>query len=242
MANEYDNITASHYAAYRPSLHSEILSGFLELNKEFELGLDVGCGTGQSSVALANYCTKVIGVDPSNEMLEKSLQHPKITYQLINSNTLHFDSNVFNVVTFAGSLYYAKSQSTLIEIVRVAKKDCKIIIYDFEVFLEPICIQLGLLSDVTQSNDYDHKANFSGLDQQFITLDNELINTVSLDIKITDLAHLLLSSKDYYARLSKAFGATNLYEETTKQLQSILKNEMTSLKAMTYLTSYKVIK
>tara|TARA_R110000737_G_scaffold341716_2_gene365859 strand:- start:2233 stop:2961 length:729 start_codon:yes stop_codon:yes gene_type:complete len=242
MIKEYDNITALHYAAYRPSLHAKILKARFDYSKKFELGLDVGCGTGQSSIALANYCKSVIGIDPSNDMLEKSLQHPKITYHLINSNTLHFESDVFDVITFAGSLYYAKSQSMLNEIVRVAKKNCKIIIYDFEIFLEPICIQLGLLSNETQTNDYDHQANFSGLDEQFITLDNELINTVSLDIKITDLAHLLLSSKDNYARLVKAYGTTNLYNETIKQLQSVFKNEMTSLKAMTYLTSYNVIK
>jgi ubiquinone/menaquinone biosynthesis C-methylase UbiE len=242
MIKEYDNITAIHYAAYRPSLHAKILKALFDSSEKFELGLDVGCGTGQSSIALANYCTSIIGVDPSNEMLEKSLQHPKTTYQLINSNTLHFASDVFDVITFAGSLYYAKSQITLDEIVRVAKKNCKIIVYDFEIFLEPICIQLGLLSDETQTNNYDHQANFSGLNEQFITLNNELINTVSLDIKITDLAHLLLSSKDNYARLAKAFGATHLYNETTKQLQSVFKNEMTSLKAMTYLTSYHVIK
>tara|TARA_R110002126_G_scaffold145639_2_gene291649 strand:+ start:1318 stop:2046 length:729 start_codon:yes stop_codon:yes gene_type:complete len=242
MIKEYDNITALHYAAYRPSLHAKILKSLFDSSKKFALGLDVGCGTGQSSIALANYCKSVIGIDPSNEMLEKSLQHAKITYQLINSNTLHFDSDVFDVITFAGSLYYAKSQTMLNEIVRVAKKNCKIIIYDFEIFLEPICKQLGLLSNETQTNDYDHQANFSGLDEQFITLDNELINTVSLDIKITDLAHLLLSSKDNYARLVKAYGTTNLYNETTKQLQSVFKSEMTSLKAMTYLTSYHVIR
>jgi ubiquinone/menaquinone biosynthesis C-methylase UbiE len=242
MIKKYENITALHYASFRPSLHAKILKPLFDSSEKFELGLDVGCGTGQSSIALTNYCKNVIGVDPSNEMLEKSLQHPKITYQLINFNTLHFDGDVFDVITFAGSLYYAKSQIILDEIVRVAKKNCKIIIYDFNIFLEPICIQLGLLIDTTQTNDYNHQANFSELNEQFITLDNELINTVSLDIKITDLTHLLLSSKENYARLAKAFGATNLYNETTKQLQSVFKNEMTSLKAMTYLTSYHIIK
>ncbi|SEL94044.1 Methyltransferase domain-containing protein [Maribacter orientalis] len=242
MAKEYDIITALHYATYRPSLHSEILSAFLESNKKYEFGLDVGCGTGQSSIALANYCSNVVGVDPSNEMLEKSLQHPIITYQLIDSNTFNFDNDVFDIITFAGSLYYAKSQSTLDEIIRVAKKNCRIIIYDFEIFLEPICIQLGLSSKIKQPNDYNHQANFSELDEQFITFDNELNNEVSLDIKITDLTHLLLSSKENYDRLSEAFGAIDLYDETTMRLQTVLKNNITTLKAMTYLTSYSVIK
>ena len=242
MSKEYDKITASHYAAYRPSLHAKILKAVFDSSEKFELGLDVGCGTGKSSIALANYCSNVVGVDPSNEMLEKSLQHPIITYQLIDSNTFNFDNDVFDIITFAGSLYYAKSQSTLDEIIRVAKKNCRIIIYDFEIFLEPICIQLGLRSDLKQPNDYNHQANFSELNEQFITFDKELNNAASLDIKITDLAHLLLSSKDNYVRLSEAFGAINLYDETTMRLQTVFKNDITTLKAMTYLTSYSVIK
>ncbi len=242
MSKEYDKITASHYAAYRPSLHAKILKAVFDSSEKFELGLDVGCGTGQSSIALAHYCTNVVGVDPSNEMLGESIKHPKVSYLLIDSNTLNLNSNTFDIITFAGSLYYAKSQAMLNEIVKVAKNNCRIIIYDFEIFLEPICIQLGLQSDLPLSTDYDHQANFSGLNEQFITLDNELRKSVMLDIKITDLAHLLLSSKDNYERLAKAFGITNLYDETKKQLQSVLKNEITTLKAMTYLTSYKVNK
>lgn len=242
MSKEYDKITASHYAAYRPSLHTTILKVLFESSERFELGLDVGCGTGYSSIALANYCTNVVGVDPSKEMLDKSFQHPIITYQLIDSNTLNFDSEIFDIITFAGSLYYAKSQAILDETVRVANKNCRIIIYDFEIFLEPIFVQLGLKSDLPQSIDYDHQANFSGLNEQYITLDNELKKSVLLDIKITDLAHLLLSSKDNYSRLAEAFGSTNLFEKTTKQLQLVFKSETTTLKAMTYLTSYQVSK
>ena len=242
MPKEYDEITASHYAAYRPSLHLEILKALFDSREIFELGLDVGCGTGQSSIALANYCSNVVGVDPSQEMLVKAIEHAKVTYRLIDINTLNFDTNTFDIVTFAGSLYYAKSQDILDEIVKVTKNNGRIIIYDFEIFLEPIFVQLGIKSDMQTTTDYNHQANFSELDEQFITFDNELNNAVSLDIKITDLAHLLLSSKDNYARLLEAFGAIDLYDETTKQLQSVLKNEMTTLKAMTYLTSYSIIK
>lgn len=242
MPEEYDTITALHYAAYRPSLHAILLKSLFASNEKFEIGLDVGCGTGYSCIALANYCTNVVGVDPSKEMLDKSIDHHKVTYQLNESNTLNFDANTFDIITFAGSLYYSKSQTILNEIVRVAKKNCRIIIYDFEIFLDPIFEQLGNIRDIQHSTDYNHQANFSGLDEQFIILNDDLINSVSLDIKITDLTHLLLSSKDNYARLADAFGATNLYEKTTKQLKSVFKNKITTLKAMTYVTYYQVNK
>tara|TARA_R110002051_G_scaffold30172_1_gene69862 strand:+ start:32499 stop:33227 length:729 start_codon:yes stop_codon:yes gene_type:complete len=242
MTKEYDEITASHYSAYRPSLHSEILKAFFKSNKEFELGLDIGCGTGQSSIALASYCKKVVGIDPSIKMLEKSIHHPKVNYQLISTNTLNFDSDTFHIITFAGSLYYAKSQSMLDEIVRVAKKNSRIIIYDFEIFLEEIFQKLGLQSDIIQTTDYDHQTNFSELEEQSIKLENEIQRSVTLDIQIADLAHLVLSSKDNYAIFASLLSTYNLYSETKKKLQSVFKNEMTTLKAMTFLTSYQVFK
>ena len=65
MLKEYDQITAFHYAAYRPLLHSKILNEYFDENGKQNIGLDIGCGTGHSSVALAKYCHKVFGIDPS---------------------------------------------------------------------------------------------------------------------------------------------------------------------------------
>ncbi len=242
MTMEYDHITALHYAAYRPSLHTEILKSHLSSKPSYTLGLDIGCGTGRSSISLSNFCKKVIGVDPSKEMLDKSLNHSRITYKLADSNALNFDNDEFDIITFAGSLFYAKSQAVLNETIRVAKNKCKIIIYDFEIVLEPVCKQLGLENEPTPSSNYDHQINFSGLNEQFIKLIIEQINQVKLDIEPSDLAHLLLSSKNNYARLVHKFGITTIYDKTVKQLQAIFTNEKISLNATTYMTSYEVIK
>ncbi|TLP79682.1 class I SAM-dependent methyltransferase [Maribacter sp. ACAM166] len=242
MLKEYDQITALHYAAYRPYLHSEILKTNLKSNKKYDVGLDIGCGTGQSSIALVHYCNKVLGIDSSSDMLDKSFDHPNVTYEIIHANELNFDADVFDIVTFAGSLYYAKSQAILDEIVRVAKQKCKIIIYDFELFLEDVFVQLELYDDLKQPTQYDHQTNFSGLNEQFLKLENEIQSLVTLEIAITDLAHLLLSSKDNYVRLVTAFGTNNLYTKLSRQLRLVINSDMTTLKARTYLTSYIVLK
>ena len=52
-SEHYDSFTAMHYAAYRPPLHEVILDKTIE--GKFDLGLDVGCGTGTSSIALASF-------------------------------------------------------------------------------------------------------------------------------------------------------------------------------------------
>ena len=51
MDNEYDEITAYHYLKYRPPLHELILAKGLKADPTYVEGLDIGCGTGQSSIA-----------------------------------------------------------------------------------------------------------------------------------------------------------------------------------------------
>ena len=120
MQNDYDHITAYHYSAYRSALHLPILERCLK-GESFNRGLDVGCGTGQSSVALANFCNKIIGLEPSYEMLEKTIFHPKVNYLYLENEKLPFHENSFDIITFAGSWYYTQSQMLLKEVIRIAK-------------------------------------------------------------------------------------------------------------------------
>jgi ubiquinone/menaquinone biosynthesis C-methylase UbiE len=53
MRERYDQVTAGHYAAYRPALHSLILRRVFSDADSFDVGLDGGCGTGHSAIALA---------------------------------------------------------------------------------------------------------------------------------------------------------------------------------------------
>ena len=242
MVGEYDQITAFHYAAFRPSLHLQILKECLEEGDEHCLGLDVGCGTGQSSIALTNYCKKVMGIEPSKEMLEKSIKHPRIEYSHYNCNYFNFPKDFFDIITFAGSLYYAKSQKLLNEVVRVSKEASKVIIYDFELSLDIILEQLNLDSTFKQQSNYDHHVNFNGLNQNSLKVEKELKKSLSLEISIENISHLILSSKDNYNLLFETFGRDNLYNKISQKLRSIFKSESTLVEAMTYSTVYQTVK
>lgn len=242
MSKQYDRITAVHYSAFRPSLHLPILKEYLGGQEKYEVGLDVGAGTGQSSIALAHYCEKVIGIEPSKEMLKQSFSHERVEYVLIDGPTLNFEDDAFDLVTFAGSLYYAKSQVLLDEIVRVSKNIAKIVVYDFELFLDDLLIRLNVDPCSQQKSSYNHQENFSGLSQQAIKMDGELKNFLSVEISLSDLSHLLLSSKDNYRLLLELFGEEDLYDQVFEKLQSVLKAEKTLIEARTFLTGYRLIK
>ena len=242
MTSEYDQITAFHYSVFRPSFHVMILKEALEKGEEFSLGLDVGCGTGQSAIALTNFCNKVIGIEPSKDMLLKSIKHPKIAYRYYNKQSFDFLDDYFDLVTFAGSLYYAKSQTLLDEVVRVTKRASKIIIYDFELSVEGILEKLNWKGVRKAHSPYNHQVNFDDLRAGNIEVEKKNNNHFSSEIAIANLSHLLLSSKDNYRLLLKNFGEENLYNKVSKELHSIFKSEKILVDTSTYSVVYRNVK
>ena len=239
MASEYDRITAYHYSAYRPGLHRLILNRCIPKNTKLDWGLDIGCGTGQSAIALAEYCQKVIATDPSAAMLEKSITHAKVTYHLGNGESLDFPAHHFDIVTFAGSLYYAKSQKLLDEVIKVSNHGAKIIVYDFEILLDAIRSKLDLERDEKEEIHYNHQENFSGLKNQALAYIDNASEEIALDIPPSNLAHLLLSEKNSYDCLSSRLGNDTLYDKLKNQLVVLSGGEEYKVKANLFYSIYE---
>lgn len=58
--------------------------GWFSQGGEFELAVDVGCGSGQGTLLLAEHFASVVGTDVSPAQLEQALRHaqkPNITYR-----------------------------------------------------------------------------------------------------------------------------------------------------------------
>ena len=237
MSTEFDPITAKHYAAYRPSLHLPILKKVLG-NAHFTLGLDVGCGTGQSALALTRFCDKVIAIDPSGSMLQNAMPHDQIEYQHCNGQDLEFAANTIDIITFAGSFYYAKTQHLLNEILRVTKSAGQIIIYDFEILLHETLNQLGVTPPTKQALDYDYEVDFSDLDIQNLHLKNKVKAQLAFGINSVNLGHLLLADSDHYTLLTGKFGETKVYAKLLAQLENLVEEADHQINAHIFYTLY----
>jgi len=202
----YDESTAIHYAAYRPRLHNVLLTKCLNENDTFDFGLDVGCGTGRSSVLLAKYCKHVIAIDPSKEMLSKAEIHPKVSYLLMKGN-LDIPDKKFNIITFAGSLFYCKSQAFYDRMIAHTVPGTTIIVYDFNIRLGNILEKLDL-SIPSEINNYNHAEDFSGLNTARLLPLYAKRETISYSIRLEDLAHFLLSHHDIQQNLILQAGST----------------------------------
>ncbi|HUQ97829.1 MAG TPA: class I SAM-dependent methyltransferase, partial [Gemmatimonadaceae bacterium] len=190
MSERYDDAAAAHYSAYRPPLHSLILGRVLRRGRSTAVGLDVGCGTGHSAIALAEYCANVYAFDASPPMLARAAKDDRVAYFAGRVEKLPIQNHAVDLVTFAGSLFYVNRDATGVEIRRVCSRNAQVIVYDFEILLDEILQRCGI-DPQSAGSKYDHGVNFSG-DPGFaeVIVTNERL---SVEMSALELTHILLS-------------------------------------------------
>ena len=127
---------AAAYAFARPPLHrpivarlaaAEVLAG-----RVISRALDVGCGAGLSTAALAEVAPVVVGVDPARAMLaHHAAVAPDACFVVGRAERLPFANGSFDLVTAAGALNYTHKERALEEIGRVLAPGGVLAIYDF---------------------------------------------------------------------------------------------------------------
>ena len=237
VQQEYNKQIAFHYNAFRPELHRLILSKCLG-NKHFGQGLDIGCGTGQSAIALANFCERVTAIEPNDSMLAKAIAHPKITYLGYDGVNFPVKQGEVDIITFAGVLYYAKSQALLNEIKRVSKSGTTVIVYDFELLTEDISRKLCPDTAYSQKSDYRHDVDLTGLEIKEFRLLNKNCESEILDLEPYQLAHVLLADSAQYNQLKNGLGKHKLYIKLCNKLTDLSSNGRLKVLAKLYYTQY----
>lgn len=236
MTEQYDNSAARHYAAYRPPLHRPILARVLRPNELFHTGLDVGCGTGCSTVALSSYCDRVIGLDSSQAMLAAAPTHPKITYLHGELNEhLQLPVQRCDIVTFAGSLFYTKTASMRKALSKFCPPGGTVIVYDFGVHLNEVMATLDADCPTLASN-YDYGVNLDDWEELVVEISGS--ERLVLDASEEQIAHLLLADSNYHEALRKSFPAGDLLASVRDRLES--RSEITPLLADIYFRRYRM--
>lgn len=236
---DYDKITAFHYKAYRPPLHTLILKKYL-LDATFKKGLDIGCGTGKSTTALKQICETAIGVDPNFAMLNNAILSEGITYKHFDGKHLNLAPSTFDIITLAGSWWYGKSQTLLNEICLVSTLDATIVLYDFEVLLAPVYQVLQLEFSSIQSS-YDHFIDFSDFNSKGFELIDKTSEKIGLKVSSKELAHLLFSEKKTLSLLEEKYGYSNTFETVNSVLENNYGKYKIEVPTKIYYTKYSVI-
>lgn len=116
------------YDQHRPQAPKaviEILSNYLE--REAELVMDLGCGTGLSTMIWSGHAGRIIGVEPNDGMRQQALaklrktDEDKIGFVKGFSNQLEVADESVDVITCSQSFHWMEPVSTLQEAGRVLK-------------------------------------------------------------------------------------------------------------------------
>ena len=124
---------AEGYARDRPYFHPEVMERIrsrLELDRPLERGLDVGCGTGLSTIALRQLAAEVLGLDSSEEMIRAAIQADGVRYQHRSAEELPAYRPAFDIATLAGSLSWIDRRRFFPRLARALAPRAWVVIYD----------------------------------------------------------------------------------------------------------------
>jgi SAM-dependent methyltransferase len=126
---------AQGYASARPPVHPLVIErarAHLPHLERVRRGLDVGCGAGLSTKALAALADHCVGLDPAVEMLTHApAVAPGASFVAGQAETLPFASSFAELITAAGSLNYVDLTRFFAEAGRVLTPGGVLLPYDF---------------------------------------------------------------------------------------------------------------
>jgi SAM-dependent methyltransferase len=126
---------AEGYARYRPHFHPVVMERIRActgLVGKFSHALDVGCGTGLSTVALTEIASHITGTDISAEMIAVAQAHDTghIAYCSTPAEHLPFEDLSFDIITVCGAISWIDRTQFFPEAKRVLKDNGWLVIYD----------------------------------------------------------------------------------------------------------------
>jgi ubiquinone/menaquinone biosynthesis C-methylase UbiE len=126
---------AEGYAKARPPVHERVIervkTHFGE-GKTFRRALDVGCGAGLSTKALAGLAVNSIGLEPAESMLQwRHSIAPHDQFIAGAAEAIPIRDGAVDLIAAAGSLNYVKLDLFFREAARLLTPNGRILVYDF---------------------------------------------------------------------------------------------------------------
>ena len=123
---------AARYAKVRPLYHDEAAERIRSFGgvERFRRALDVGCGSGHSSIALARVAEQVIAIDAAQSMLDQAEARENLRYELGVAEDLRFAAGEFDLVSVASALHWFRQEQFYAECGRVLSEAGLLAVYN----------------------------------------------------------------------------------------------------------------
>ena len=241
LSNPYDSKIMAPFYTRPTSLYLDIISKIrseifsassdLAAPKKFQKALDIGCGTGISTVPLTEIANEVIGIDPSINMLNQADQtNKKVSYQVASAENLPFEDKIFDLVIFSVSFHFTNQKKALAEAARVLIDNGTLIIY-YTAFtgIESEEYQNWINNTLRAKYPYYYQANreFTTQDLKTSAFPNisEIKYQDDMIVDKNDLSHILMT-------LASVFDKAESQKEDPKQIKNWMMESLAPLFCM----------
>ncbi len=122
------------YGRLRPTPPADLLAMLTGLARAQPpaLVVDLGSGTGISTVAWSGRCERVIGIERNPEMLAAARPGPNVEYRHASADATGLPDGCADVVTCAQSFHWMEHRSTIAEIARILRPEGVFAAYDYD--------------------------------------------------------------------------------------------------------------
>lgn len=123
MATFKDHFSQSsaEYSTYRPSYPAEFIAAIAGLCSHHNLAWDVGTGSGQAAILLADHFDDVVATDASEQQIANAQSHHRISYSVAKENQSDLVDHSVDLVTVAQALHWFDCPAFYAEADRVLK-------------------------------------------------------------------------------------------------------------------------
>lgn len=114
---------AREYASARPTYPAELFAWLAKCCPARVLAWDVGAGSGQASVALAEHFERILATDLSAAQLKEAVSHPRVEYREAPAHESGLGDGAVDLVAVAQALHWFDVDRFYAEVRRVLKPE-----------------------------------------------------------------------------------------------------------------------
>ena len=112
---------AHEYSRYRPGYPDALFKYLLGLVPSRQFVWDVGTGSGQAAIQLADYFEEVLATDSSSAQISRAKPHARITYKIASAHQSGLEPESCDLVTAASAVHWFDRNLFYPEAARVLK-------------------------------------------------------------------------------------------------------------------------
>jgi len=160
---------AGDYATFRPSWNASIIDVVASVSTGHGLVLDVGCGSGQATVLLAQHFDVVIATDPAPRAIEQAPGIANVQWSVGSCDATPAADGTVHLITAAQAAHWFDMDAFAVECRRVATTGGRVALFGYDLFNVDASID-AIVKDfyLNARRDWDERRAF--VDTRYATL------------------------------------------------------------------------